>query len=189
MISLPQNAALIVIDVQKGMDDPYWGARNHPDAENRIAALLARLAPNRTARLPRPASVYLGSFSAQPSKARLRNQGDCPPLENEPVFQKRVNSAFIGTQLEATLRQAGMGTLVLVGLTTPHCVSTSARMAGNLGFEVLLPEDAIAAFAITGPDGKRYTAEEVHSLSLATLHGEFATVVDSMALLEAASRP
>jgi nicotinamidase-related amidase len=106
------------------------------------------------------------------------------PLETERIFLKRVNSAFIGTQLENALRQLGIGTLVMVGLTTPHCVSTSVRMAGNLGFEVYLANDATAAFEITGPDGKRYSAEEVHSVSLATLHGEFATVVDSRALLD-----
>jgi nicotinamidase-related amidase len=184
MISMPQDAALIVIDVQKGFDDPQWGSRNNPDAEKIIAALLA--AWRETAR---PVFHVQHLSSAEGSPLNPRNAG-CEikdvvrPLENEQVFQKRVNSAFIGTQLEDALRQMGIGTLVIVGLTTPHCVSTSARMAGNLGFEVYLPSDAIAAFEITGPDGKRYSAEEVHSMSLATLHGEFATVVDSKALLD-----
>ncbi len=107
------------------------------------------------------------------------------PLDGEPLFQKNVNSAFIGTQLEATLRQRGVQTLVIAGLTTPYCISTSTRMAGNLGFEVYLPADAVAAFDLTGPDGTHYTAEEIHRMSLAVLHGEFATVVDTRTVLEA----
>ena len=57
-------------------------------------------------------------------------------------------------------------------------------MAANLGFDVYMASDAIAAFEITGPEGRRYSAEEIHNVSLATAHGEFATVVDSKALLD-----
>ena len=114
-------------------------------------------------------------------------KNDVKPLPGEAVFQKQVNSAFIGTSLEQTLRQQGIGTIVVVGLTTPHCVSTTTRMAGNLGFKVYMAKDAIAAFGITGPDGRRYSAEEVHNISLATLHDEFATVTDAKTLIEAAS--
>ena len=184
MIRLPQNAALIIIDVQKGFDDPKWGVRNNPDAEKRIAALLA--AWRRTGR---PVFHVQHLSNSEGSPLNPRNAG-CEikeivrPLENERVFQKRVNSAFIGTQLENSLRQSGIRTTVMVGLTTPHCVSTSARMAANLGFEVYVASDAIAAFELAGPEGKRYSAEEVHSISLATLHEEFATVVDSKVLLD-----
>jgi nicotinamidase-related amidase len=183
MISMPHDAALIVIDVQKGFDDLKWGERNNPGAEKVIALLLA--AWRETGR-PVFHVQHLSRSEVSPlhpGSAGCEIKDIVRPLGNEPIFQKRVNSAFIGTQLEDALRQRGIGTVVLVGLTTPHCISTSARMAGNLGFEVYLPEDAIAAFEITGPDGRRYSAEEVHALSLATLHEEFATVVDSKALL------
>ena len=106
------------------------------------------------------------------------------PRPGEPIFQKHVNSAFIGTTLEQTLRERRYDTLVIVGLTTPHCVSTTARMAGNLGFTTYLVSDATAAFAITGPDGRHYAAEEIHAVSLATLHEEFATVLATDVLLE-----
>jgi len=184
MIRLPQDAGLIIIDVQKGFDDPKWGPRNNPNAEQKIAALLA--AWRRTGR-PVFHVQHLSNSGGSP--LHPRNPGSeikeiVRPGENEEVFQKRVNSAFIGTQLENSLHQRGIRTVVIVGLTTPHCVSTSARMAANLGFQVYMASDAIAAFEIAGPDGKRYSAEEIHSVSLATLHGEFATVVDSKALLD-----
>ncbi len=186
MIRLPQNAALIIVDVQKGFDDHKWGTRNNPDAEETIAGLLATW---RAKELPVFHVQHMSK--AEDSPLNPRNPG-CEikdivrPLQSEHVFKKSVNSAFIGTDLEQTLRRSGIQTIVLVGLTTPHCVSTTARMAANLGFEVYMPSDAIAAFGIVGPDGKRYSAEEIHSVSLATLHEEFATVVDSKALLDSA---
>ena len=99
------------------------------------------------------------------------------------LFQKHVNSAFIGTDLECQLREHGYETLVIVGLTTPHCVSTTTRMAGNLGFNVYLVADATAAFEMKGHDGKQYTAEEIHAVSLATLNAEFAAVIETETLL------
>jgi len=185
MIRLPQDAGLVIIDVQKGFDDPKWGPRNNPEAEQKIAALLE--AWRRTGR---PVFHVQHLSNSESSPLHPRNTG-CEikeivrPREREQVFQKRVHSAFLGTQLENSLHQRGTRTVVIVGLTTPHCVSTSARMAADLGFEVYLAGDAIAAFETAGPDGKRHSAEEIHQVSLATLHEEFATVVDSTRLLDA----
>jgi nicotinamidase-related amidase len=183
MNRISENAGLVIIDVQKGFDHPKWGPRNNPDAEQKIGALLAAW---RKTRRPVFHVQHLSTFENSPLRPDLPGcefQEIVRPLEGEPVFQKRVNSAFIGTQLEDALKKAGVQTVVMVGLTTPHCVSTSARMAGNLGFDVYLVGDAIAAFEIVGPDGARYSAEEVHKLSLATLHDEFAKVVDSKMLM------
>ena len=113
------------------------------------------------------------------------------PLAGEPVIHESVNSAFIGTRLEVMLRQCGVSTVIITGLQTGHCVSTTARMAANLGFKTYVVSDATATFDLTegGPDGRRHRAEEVHAVALVELNGEFATIVDTAAVLEALTVP
>jgi nicotinamidase-related amidase len=185
MDKLPKNAVLLLIDVQKGFDEPAWGQRNNPNAEENMARLLSAWRKG-----ARPV-FHVQHLSIMPnSPLRPENPGSAikdavKPLPGEPLFKKHVNSAFIGTDLEAQLRQNGYDTLVIVGLTTQHCVSTTARMAGNLGFKTYVVSDATAAFSVTGPDGIDYSAEQVHALSLATIHNEFAQVVDTETVLNA----
>ncbi|WP_462237530.1 isochorismatase family protein [Ferruginibacter sp.] len=86
------------------------------------------------------------------------------PAAGELIIKKKVNSAFIVT-------------LVIVGLTTDHCISTTTRMAGNLGYETYLVADATATFNKIGVDGTSYSAELIHETALVSLHKEFATIV------------
>ncbi len=99
------------------------------------------------------------------------------PVNNETVIKKDVNSAFIGTSLKEQLDNAKITTLVIVGLTTDHCISTTARMAGNFGFKTYVISDATATFNKKGLAGQHYSAELIHETALASLNGEFATVV------------
>ncbi|MFP5260499.1 MAG: cysteine hydrolase family protein [Blastocatellia bacterium] len=184
MRALPQDAALIIVDVQKGLDDAKYGRRNNPQAEANIARLLE--AWRGTCRpifhiqhLSREADSPL-----RPGQSGAEIKEVVKPLADEPVIQKSVNNAFVGTDLEKRLRQSGYDTLIITGLTTDHCVSTTARMAGDLGFNTFVVSDATATFGRVGPDGKLNDADAVHSISLATLHGEFATITDTESLLK-----
>lgn len=183
MERVPRDAALIVIDVQQGFDDPVHGRRNNPLAEQKTALLLD--AWRRTKRpifhiqhLSREAGSPL-----RPGQPGVEIKALVKPHDGEPVICKHVNSAFIGTDLEDRLRQQGIATVVITGLTTDHCVSTTTRMAGNLGFRTYLVSDATATFDRLGPDGRRHRAEDVQAVTLASLHGEFATVIDTDELL------
>jgi nicotinamidase-related amidase len=183
MLSLPSNTALIIIDVQQGFRDPVWGKRNNPQAETNIAALLAAW---RSSERPLFHIQHLSLEPQSPLRANIPGsdfQEMVQPKPGEPVIQKHVNSAFIGTDLEARLRQNNIDTLVIVGLTTDHCVSTTTRMAGNLGFQTYIVADATATFERTGYDGTWYSAEDIHAISLASLHKEFATVVSTQDIL------
>jgi nicotinamidase-related amidase len=179
MNASPGHETLIVIDVQKGFDDPFWGRRNNPDAEENIRRLLG--AWRDAARTV----IHVRHDSRSPvSPLRPGRPGNdlkdaVRPLPGEPVVAKGVNSAFIGTDLEERLRRSGSVAVVLVGLTTNHCVSTTARMAANLGFAVRVVSDATATFDGRSPFGRRIPAEEMHEVGLAELDGEFARVVDT----------
>lgn len=182
-MQLPDNTALIVIDVQQAFNDPSWGPRNNPDAEATIARLLGswRAAKRPVIHVHHHSSYPEGMF--HPSKTGAAVKPEAAPLEGEVVILKNVNSAFIGTDLEQRLRASGVATVVIVGITTDHCVSTTARMAGNLGFTTIVVADATATFERRGHDGRSYSAEQVHDTALASLQGEFATVVVSEQLL------
>jgi nicotinamidase-related amidase len=101
---------------------------------------------------------------------------------------KTVNSAFYGTpDLHAWLQGAGIGQLVVVGIQTNMCVETTARMAGNLGYDVVVPMDATHTFDAAGPDGRVLTADELTRATATNLHaGEFATVTTTEQVLAAA---
>lgn len=179
-----KNRALLIIDVQKGLDEPYWGRRCNPDAEQNMARLL------QVWRAEEMAVIHVQHLSTNPeSPLRPGLPGNAIkqevlPLSSETVFQKDVNSAFIGTGLEAYLRVNGYNKLVIIGLTTNHCISASARMAGNLGFDTTVVSDATATFDLKGIDGRLYEAETVHAISLASLKGEFATIKTTKEVLE-----
>lgn len=183
---LPPDSVLLVVDVQEGFADPIWGQRNNPEAETNVGRLLEVWR-----RAGRPV-VFIQHDSLDeesplhPEAPGHAIQTAVRPREDEPVMHKRVNSSFIGTGLEAWLRERSYTSLVVVGLTTPHCVSTTVRMAANLGFETFIVSDATAAFELRGPDGRMVPPEVVHSVELAALHEEFATVVESAELIESA---
>ena len=178
-ISKSDHHALILIDIQKGFDDiAYWGGqRNNPDAENNAAELLEIWRANH---LP---IFHIQHCSTNPnSLLHALNLGNefkeiVKPILGEPIIKKNVNSAFIGTNLKQLLDEQKINTLVIVGLTTDHCVSTTTRMAGNFGFETFVISDATATFNKTGVDGQVFSAELIHETALASLNGEFATVV------------
>ncbi|MDH3218547.1 MAG: cysteine hydrolase [Gammaproteobacteria bacterium] len=170
------DVALLLIDVQKGLDDPDLGRRNNPDAEANMALLLAEW---RRRGLPvihiRHCSVEAGS-KLRPELPGNDYKDEVRPLPGEKEFTKTVNSAFIGTGLEDHLQRSAISKLVIVGLTTDHCVSASTRMASDLGFDVILVADATAAFERCGYDGRQYAAEDIHRVNLVSLDEEFCAV-------------
>ena len=182
--------ALVLIDIQEGMDSPLWGARNNPDAETQAARLLAHF------RAKGAPLFHVHHLSTRPTSPLHPDNGGTEikqvvaPKGNEPVYAKSANSAFIGTSLEADLRAAGVTGLVIAGLSTPQCISTTVRMGANLGFDVWLAHDACAAFETHADygwnaDTPRMSAQMIHDCEVSILHGEFCEARATDAILEA----
>lgn len=178
------NKALIIIDVQKAFDDKKWGKRNNLNAELNISRIL-KLWREKGWKVihiqhvsDHPSSLFFPENSGFAIKKLLE------PIDGEVVIRKSVNSAFIGTNLEELLKQNHITTVVITGLTTPHCVSTTTRMSGNLGFKTYLISDATAAFGLQDHHHNYYDAETIHNVSIATLHDEFAKILTTEQLIK-----
>jgi nicotinamidase-related amidase len=178
-ITKKDRPALILVDIQKAFDNiEYWGGqRNNPCAEENAGELLRIWRENN---LP---VFHIKHCSSNPgSLLNETNSGNdfkdiVKPLSHELVIKKNVNSAFIGTNLKEQLDNSKIKKLVIAGLTTDHCVSTTTRMAGNLGFDTFLVADATATFNKKGLQGQNYPAELIHETALASLNNEFATII------------
>ena len=182
---LKEKPALLLVDIQKGFEDEnHWGGnRNNNDAEQKCATLLDKW---RSLKLP-IFHIMHGSQDPNsllhPSKPGFELQDLIQPKKHEPLIVKDVNSAFIGTDLEQQLKDKAITTLVIAGLTTNHCISTTTRMAGNLNFKTFLISDATATFDRIGLNGEKYDAELIHQTALASLNEEFATVINLKSLI------
>lgn len=173
-----QKSALVLVDVQKAFLE--WEAngleRNNPDAVENIAKLLFASRQNNVHVIHvRHASTEEGS-ALRPERPGYQPIPQAKEQGDELIFVKSVNSSFIGTNLEDHLKKNGIKTLLIVGITTNHCVETTTRMAGNLGFDARLIEDACYTFSRTGWGGVQQTAHEIHTMTLSNLDGEFATI-------------
>lgn len=173
----PEDAALLIVDLQYAIDDPSWGIRNNPQAEKEVARLLAFWRTrNRTVLHIRHDSVEPDSHY-RPGQPGHRFKEEAQPLDGESVIPKSTNSAFIGTDLETRLRENKITSLVIAGVITNNSIETTVRHAGNLGFETYLVADACFTFAKTDWNGTLRSAEDVHAMSLANLDGEYCTVI------------
>ncbi|WP_422396790.1 cysteine hydrolase family protein [Streptomyces klenkii] len=191
-IRISDNAALVVIDVQNAWNDQdYFPPRNNPAAEDNMARLI-----DTWQAAGRPV-VFVRHDSPEPDSPlrpgqqgndlqdfvqERRGKGSGPEL----FVTKTVNSAFLGTpDLGRWLDEAGIRQLVVIGIMTNWCVETTARMGGNLGYDVIVPVDATYTFDAVGPDGESLTADELFRATATNLHaGRFAKIAPTAALVQ-----
>ena len=183
---IKKNPALLLVDIQKAfLEKDYPGLiRNNEHAEFICGKILKKW---RTLDLP---IIHVRHSSTNPeSKLHKSRPGFefndyVTPLETEMVLTKEVNSAFIGTNLENILIKSHIDTLVIVGMTTNHCISTTVRMSGNLGFDTYLISDSTACYNTKGMKGEIIDCNTIYNSALASLQEEFATVIDSKELFD-----
>jgi nicotinamidase-related amidase len=180
---LSEKRALIVVDVQSGFDDPAWGRRNNPECEANIASLI------RHWRRTGGPVVYVRHDSTNPDSPLRPGQpgNDLRAfVDGEPdlLVTKSVNSAFYGRpDLHEWLQSRSIEGVVICGVQTNYCCETTARMAGNLGYDTYFALDATHTFDKVDLDGRDITADELTRVTAANLQGEFARVVSTADLV------
>jgi nicotinamidase-related amidase len=178
-----QNTALIIIDMQQGMQSETLPPRNNLDAESNIGKLQSawRGSGNPIVNVRHisrtPGSVFL------PGQSGVLFQERLAPLPQEHVVEKNIPCAFTNTGLERWLHVRDIRKLVIVGVSTNNSVEATARSAGNLGFSAVVVSDATFAFEQRDYAGALRSAQEVHDMSLANLDGEYATVRNTATVL------
>jgi nicotinamidase-related amidase len=187
-LRLDATTVLLPIDIQRGFDYPPWGPRDNPDMDDNGRRLLAAWrASGRPLIHVRHDSVHAGS-SLHPAHPGNAFRDGFDPLPGEAVLPKSVNAAFIGTDLDLRLRRLEVRSVVLFGISTDMCVSTTARVAANLGYRTIVVGDACQCFDLPDGDGNLIHAAEIARAHLATLRAEFAEVVDTDAVVAALQR-
>jgi len=192
MIDIDKKAALVVIDVQTGFDDPKWfgvGARNNPSCEGNVIALMDAWEAT-----GRPIVVVRHDSTKPDSPLSPNNPGNRlkPGIEGRKaalLISKSVHSAFHGKpDLDAWLKAQGIGQLVISGIMTNRCCETTTRVGADLGYDVLFAVDATHTFDTKGPDGKVVTAADLTRATLASLHEEFARIVRTAEIVASATK-
>tara|TARA_B100000609_G_scaffold172666_1_gene148207 strand:+ start:19 stop:594 length:576 start_codon:yes stop_codon:yes gene_type:complete len=183
---ISKNPALIIIDVQKAfLEKDYPGIkRNNINAELVCGNILNKWRENDLNVIHVRHSSTNPESKLHKSKPGFEFNDYVKPKNNEIVLTKNVNSAFIGTGLDEILKNLNINTLVIVGMTTNHCISSSVRMAGNLGYETFLISDSTACYNTKGLDEKEIDCEVIYEASIASLSGEFAEIISSRELFE-----
>ncbi|WP_194788445.1 cysteine hydrolase family protein [Pseudomonas sp. UFMG81] len=185
MTAITPPAALLIIDMQTGINHPRLGPRNNPEAELRMLELLAAW------RLAGHPVVHVRHISRDPGSVFWPGQSGCEfqpafaPRAGEALFEKHVPDAFCHTGLEQWLHARGIGRVVIVGVITNNSVEASARSAGNLGFDTVVVADACFTFDQPDLQGRVWSAQDVHTLSLANLAMDYARILDTAQVLDA----
>lgn len=178
------NAALLIIDMQQGIQHPKLGRRNNPHADGQMLKLLHAWRHS-----SRPV-IHVRHFSRSPEsvfwpeQSGVEYQTQFLPEEGERELRKHVPDAFCHSPLEQWLKADAISQVIIIGVVTHNSIESTARTGGNIGFEVIVPHDTCFTFDKADFFGTPRSAEEVHAMSLGNLHGEYATVVASAELLK-----
>jgi nicotinamidase-related amidase len=183
-LSLPRlgDACLVLIDLQ---NEYRAGPIALPDADAAIANAGKLLARARQG----GAAVFHIAHRGRPGGLfdRTTERGAIvtalAPLAGEPVIEKELPNAFAGTDLQAHLAATGRKNIILAGLMTHMCVSSTARAALDLGFRTTIDADSCATRDLPDGRGGTISAATIHEVALVELSDRFAIIARSAGAL------
>lgn len=179
------STALVVIDVQKGFDDEdHWGPRNNPNCEVNVGLLIEAWRAQGW-----PVVFVRHDSTSVNSPLRPGSPGnefkDVVSGKPDLLVSKSVHSAFFGEpDLHSWLREHGISSIAICGIQTNMCCETTARMASDMGYEVLFVIDATHTFDLSAVEGKILRARELARVTALELDAEFCQVVYTTELVD-----
>jgi len=177
------RTVLLPVDMQQAFDTGAWPRRWNREVDaNGLALLAAWRAAKRPIIHVRHDSVQKGSSLAPGTCGNAFRPG-FEPQGAEQLVTKSVNSAFIGTDLDLRLKRLGAKHVVVFGISTDMCVSTTVRTGANMGWDMILVPDACDCFDLPDGAGGTIPAEEVQRAHVATLAFEFARTFSTADLI------
>jgi nicotinamidase-related amidase len=171
--------ALVVVDVQRGFDDPALGPRDNPQAEENVAKLI-----DAWRRRGDPIVIVQHDWPGGPLERGTPGFELKEAVAGEPDLRivKTVHSSFHGdVDLDAWLRERGIEAIAVCGIQTNFCCETTARIGSDLGYDVWFVLDATHTFDDAAPDGEVVPAAEIARMTGINLQDEFAEVVTTEA--------
>jgi len=170
-----RDACLVLIDLQY---EYLAGPIALPDARAAIANTAKLLARARAA----GTSIFHVAHKGRPGGLfdRSAERGaivtELAPLPGEPVIEKGLPNAFAGTDLQAKLAATERKEIILAGLMTHMCVSSTARAGLDLGYRITVDADSCATRDLPDGRGGSIAAATVHEVALAELSDRFAII-------------
>lgn len=178
-----ENSALLVIDVQESFraDEARWASRSNPRFEQNLARLIGAY---REAGLPVIWVVHEdGDEHFRPGSPYVRLQPFLTRREGEPLLRKSTRNAFTSTDLAERLEGLGVRRIAITGIQTEQCCETTARVAGDLGYDVDFVTEATLTFPITDPaTGDVQPADAITRATEFSLRGRFARIATANGL-------
>ncbi|HEG1825461.1 TPA: isochorismatase family protein [Enterobacter cloacae] len=184
------QTALIVVDIQNeyyaGKD--FRGQMVIPDGDKVLKNSQKLVSYAHQKRMP----VYFVRHVA-PKDSPLFAEGsvyakfhqDLQPSARDAIITKATPSSFVGTDLDAQLKKKGIKKVIVIGLMTHMCISSTARDAVPLGYNVIIPEDATATRDLDDGQGGVVDHKALQRAALAGVADVFAEIMttkDVMAL-------
>jgi nicotinamidase-related amidase len=205
-MSSPTPTCLLLIDIQEGVapSQPHTSIRSTPTFEQNITTLLSHFRHAQSSQTENPhLIIHIRHISTDANSTLHASKPEgiaflpfAQSLETETVVTKNTSSAFVGTNLQALLTEKGVQRIVVVGTSTPHCVSSTVRSAADLRVvehaygsgeldighalknRICVVGDATAVWWGGGEE------EEMQRWAIEALRGEFCDVVSTRDVLE-----
>jgi nicotinamidase-related amidase len=166
--------ALIVVDAQESFRNrPYWSDADAPAFLRHLQKLIDGA---KAQGIPVVQVFHVEDTGAFSLASGFVHTISGLSIDPDAVFHKRSHSALVGSGLDVWLVQHGIRKLIVSGIRSEQCCETTTRHASDIGYEVDYVTEATLTFAMSGRDGRHWTAADIKARTELVLDERFARI-------------